>query len=131
MAIVGVYFYYANFWAESGGGESNTAPWTIDLNIPPSSIYAVCGISGYTTFQDGGYGAGATAGVLSYVTQDPQTGVPSQINIPTYQQFVGQVDPMIIPNFLDANVITITFAYNCYADNLLDAEAHFTAFVWG
>jgi hypothetical protein len=66
--------YYWNtgiFWSSGGGEQNNTAPWTVDLNMPPSSAY---GLSGLTYHRHGGGNSGADVGFLPYVTQDPDTG---------------------------------------------------------
>jgi hypothetical protein len=36
-----------------------------------------------------------------------------------------------VPCFSDNNVIIITFAYNCFADDWLSAWASFTVFTFG
>jgi hypothetical protein len=47
--------------------------------IHPHSVYALPSLSTYAWRQNGQ--AGASAGILSYVTQDPSTGTPSQPNV--------------------------------------------------
>jgi hypothetical protein len=113
------------FWAQGGGGETNTAPWTYDLNIPPSSVYGLSNLNYYA--QDSGL-SGAIVGFLSYVTQDPDTGVPSE-NVTS--GLGGNIwnGGWLAPSFLDENVITITLAWNCFADNWMQGMGSFTVFI--
>jgi len=121
-----------------GGGESNWAPWTMDCELPPSSVYALCNLSTYASRQNGQ--AGASAGVLSYVTQDPTTGMPSQpivlsaspvaLQTGSFTSYQWYLEEGLVSCFYDNNVITITFAYNCFADDWLYAWANFTVLVF-
>lgn len=145
MPITGVYYQYIGpFYCGpgSGGGENNLAPWTMDWDLPPSSVYALSNLSTYASRQNGQ--AGASAGILSYVTQDPSTGIPSQpIVLSPSPSFMisGSGGPFgnleedfeegLVPCFYDNNVIIITFAWNAFADNWVSAWASFTAFAFG
>ena len=124
-----------------GGGESNTAPWTFDVDLPPSSVYAFSNLSTYASRQNGQ--AGASTGILSYVTQDPSTGIPSQPNVLSpspgftvsgrggpFGNLEEDFEEGLVPCFYDDNVIIITFAYNCFADNWVSAWASFTVFIF-
>jgi hypothetical protein len=139
-----IYRWSGPFYAGpgGGGGESNTAPWTFDMDPPPSSVYALPSLSTYAWRQNGQ--AGASAGILSYVTQDPSTGTPSQPNVLSpspgilisgsgrpFGNLEGDFEEGLVPCFYDDNVIIITFAYNCFADNWVSAWASFTVFVFG
>jgi hypothetical protein len=113
------------FWAGGGGGETNTAPWTYDANIPPSSVY---GLSSLNYYSGGGSASAAAIGFLSYVTQDPDTGVPSENVI---SQMGGNIygDGSLAPCFLDENVIVVTIACNCFADGGVAAMGSCTLFI--
>jgi len=120
--------YYVNtgvFWATGGGGESNTAPWTYDLNIPPSSVYGLASLNFYT--QDGSL-SGAVVGFQSYVTQNPDTGIPAE-NVTS--GLGGDIwdGGWLAPMILDDNVIVITLAWNCFADDYLEAMGSCTVFI--
>jgi hypothetical protein len=113
-------------WAQGGGGETNPAPpWTYDLNIPPSSVYALANLNYYT--QDGSL-SGAVVGFQSYVTQDPDTGIPTEN--PTSGQG-GDIwnGGWLAPSILDDNVIIITIACSCFADDYMEAMGAFTVFL--
>lgn len=121
-----------------GGGESNWAPWTLDWDLAPSSVYAVASISTYASRQSGG--AGASAGILSYVTKHPRTGVLSQ-HVLSSQPLALQegswpgsenwdLEEGLLPCFFDNNVVTITFAYNAWADDWVTGMASFTGFIF-
>jgi hypothetical protein len=128
MSVVGLYWDYTYGFYSEGGGEGN---WTLDWEISPSSVFALSNLSRYASEQDGGSAAFAYTGLLSYVTQDPQTGVPTEHDIaylPVSQSFFGSG---VVPSFFDSNVITITFGYGCSAENLVEADANFLAFVFG
>lgn len=118
------YWISPAFWASGGGGESNTAPWTSDVNIPPSSVYGLASLNLY----EGEGGSGASVGFLSYVTQDPDTGVPSEHVI---SGMGGNIYGLgwLAPSFLDDDVIIITLAWNCYSDGFVKAMGSFTVFV--
>jgi hypothetical protein len=119
------------FSAWGGGGETNTAPWTQDLQIAPSSVYGLAALNWLQ--QAGGGNWGAIVGFLQYVTQDPDTGVPSTVTTSaaggaiygTANTNVGWLNPVI----LDENVIIITLAWNCFADNYVNALGSFTVFL--
>lgn len=114
--------YYWNkgfFWA-TGGSSGNPAPWTHDLNMPPSSVYGLASLTYYS-----GSGA-ADVGFLSYCTQDPNTGVPSEHVTSTLG---GITSGWLAPCILDENVITITLAWNCTGYNAVQATGGFTVFV--
>jgi hypothetical protein len=143
MPIAQLYFNYTgpfNTNAGGGGGESNTAPWTFDWDMPPSTVYALCSLGTYASRQSGQ--AGASVGILSYITQDPTTGTPSQpivLSPPITLALTGSgyfgnigydIQEGLVPCFFDNNVIIITFAYNCFADNWVYAWASFSVFVW-
>jgi hypothetical protein len=102
------YWITPRFWASGGGGETNTAPWTSDLNIPPSSVYGLASLNLYEAES----GSGASVGFLSYVTQDPDTGIPSENviagmggniwglgwlapSLMSVQALIGSVDPAL------------------------------------
>jgi sporulation protein YlmC with PRC-barrel domain len=131
MSLVGAYFWYTDqFWASNGGGVTNTAPWTADWGIPPSSVLAISSLTEYSIAGSGG----ADVGYLSYVTQDPDTGQPSTHMLsPNAGLAQG-----LVPSFWDDHVIIITGAWNCYvlssgifsATNVT-AVGNFTAFVRG
>jgi hypothetical protein len=120
-------FYAAN------GGETNTAPWTQDLQIAPSSVYGLAALNWVQ--QSGGGAWGAIVGFLQYYTQNPDTGVPSPpvttsaaggaITAGSSGGNVGWLNPVI----LDENVIIITLAWNCFADNDVHAMGSFTVFL--
>jgi hypothetical protein len=117
------------FWAASGGGETNTAPWTQDLYIPPSSVYGLAALNWVQ--QNGGGGWGAIVGFLEYITQDPDTGVPSTVTTSAAGGSIygaGSVG-WLAPVILDENVIIITLAWNCFADNYVNALGSFTVFL--
>jgi hypothetical protein len=121
--------YYWNtgtFWAYGGGGESNTAPWTADLNIPPSSVYGLATLSYYS--ENSGGRNGAIVGFQSYVTQDPRSGTPSEH---VTSQLGGDIwdGGWLATDILDDNVIIITLAWNCYADSAVRAMGAFTVFL--
>jgi hypothetical protein len=104
--------YYWNtgiFWSSWGGG-GNPAPWTVDMNMPPSSVY---GLSSLTYHRHGGGNSGADVGFLRYVTQDPDTGAHSEH---VTSAFGGTFSGWLAPNILDENVITVTIAWNCYSE---------------
>jgi hypothetical protein len=65
------YWMTGVFWADNGGGETNTAPWTVDLNIPPSPVYGVSSLSRFEVADN----SGAVVGFLSYTIQNPDTGI--------------------------------------------------------
>jgi hypothetical protein len=123
------YWITPKFWAVSGGGESNTAPWTHDVNIPPSSVYALASLNFYQQY---GSNNAAIVGFLQYITQDPGTRMPSEHvtsawggDIHTGVEVGGWLAPCI-----DAeNVIEITLAWNCYADDAMAAMGSFTIFL--
>ena len=120
------YFWPGIFSATGGGGEgSDTAPWTNDLNIPPSSVYGLANLSYYG--QDSGL-SGAILGFQSYVTQNPDTGVPTE-NVTS--SLGGDIwdGGWLAPVILDDNVIIITLAWNCFADNWMNALGAFTVFI--
>jgi hypothetical protein len=106
--------------------------------MPPSTVYALCSLGTYASRQSGQ--AGASVGILSYITQDPTTGTPSQpivLSPPiTFALSVSNaslnydLQEGLVPCFFDNNVIIITFAYNCFADNWVYAWASFSVFVW-
>ncbi|MGO8963741.1 hypothetical protein [Mycobacterium sp.] len=125
MPITGAYFWYTgNFNAYGGGGETNTAPWTADAGIPPSSVLAISSLTHYDA-QDL---SGADVGYLSYWTQDPRTRVTSKHTLspePAIFQGLG-----LTPSFYDNNVIIITRAWNCFSSGQVDAIGNFTVFVW-
>ena len=126
MPITGVHYQDFLCYATSGGGETNLAPWTVDWNLSPSMVFAVCSLNNYQGV--GGGIKGAATGILSYETQDPDTQIPSEHAISTGIIYIGgQIEPC----FFDDNVITITFAYNCYADDGILAGGSMTAFVFG
>lgn len=141
MPITEVYYEYIGpfYSGPGGGGESNWAPWTMDWDIPPSSVYALSNLGTYASRQGGQ--AGASTGILSYVTQDPNTGIPSQPNVispspaalqtGSFTSYQWYLEEGLAPCFFDNNVITITFAWNCFADDWLSAWASFTVFVFG
>jgi hypothetical protein len=141
MPITEVYYEYIGpfYSGPGGGGESNWAPWTMDWDIPPSSVYALSNLGTYASRQGGQ--AGASTGILSYVTQDPDTGIPSQPNVispspvalqtGSFTSYQWYLEEGLAPCFYDNNVIIITFAWNCFADDWLSAWASFTAFVFG
>jgi hypothetical protein len=129
-----IYQYVGPFYSgPGGGGESNLAPWTIDWDIAPSSVYALSSLGTYASRQGGQ--AGASAGILSYVTQDPSTGAPSQPNVISPPILITESEGNFLeglaPCFYDNNVIIITFAYNCFADDWVSAWASFTGFIFG
>jgi hypothetical protein len=120
------YYYQTGvFWASDGGGETNTAPWTYDLNIPPSSVYGLANLSYYA--QDGSL-SGAIVGFQSYWTQDPDTGIPRE-NVTS--ALGGDIwnGGWLAPSILDDNVIIITLAWNCFADSWLEAMGALTVFL--
>jgi hypothetical protein len=119
------YWYTSPFWATGGGGETNTAPWTQDVNIPPSSVYALASLNHY---QGGGSSSGAAVGFLSYVTQDPDTGIASENVI---SGLGGNIygGGYLAPAFLDENVIIVTLGWNCFADSGVEAMGSFTLFI--
>jgi hypothetical protein len=120
------YFYTTGvFYASGGGGESNTAPWTYDLEIPPSSIYALANLSQY--IQDGSL-CGAIVGFQSYVTQDPETKIPTEHNT---SDLGGDIwdGGWLAPVVDDDNVITVTLAWNCFADGYMQAAGALTVFL--
>jgi hypothetical protein len=119
------YFVTGVFWASNGGGETNTAPWTYDLNIPPSPVYALANLSHYV--QDGSLN-GAAVGFQSYVTQDPDTGIPTE-NVTSGQGGDIWNGGWLSPTVLDDNVIVITLAWNCFAGGYLEAMGAFTVFL--
>jgi hypothetical protein len=113
------------FYAYGGGGETNTAPWTVDLNIPPSSVYALSSLNYY-----GARGSSAAiAGFVSYVTQDPDTGVPLEHVTSRNGGNIYNGLGWLAPAFLDENVILITLAWNCYADDWVEAMGSFSVFI--
>jgi hypothetical protein len=113
------------FGADEGGGETNTAPWTYDVNIPPSSVYALASLNYYS---GGGSASAAVIGFQSYVTQDPDTGVPSE-NVTSGLGGNIYDGGWLAPAILDENVITITLAWNCFADGGVAAMGFFTVFI--
>lgn len=128
MPITGAYFWdTGNFWADFGGGgldSGSTAPWTADAGIPPSSVLA---ISSLTQFYGAGDRSAANVGYLSYWTQNPRTEKPSEHTVsPGAELAFG-----LTPTFSDDNVIIITRAWHCFADDVVDAVGSFTVFVWG
>jgi hypothetical protein len=118
------YWISPKFWASGGGGETNTAPWTYDANIPPSSVYGLASLNLYNAES----GSGATVGFLSYVTQDPDTGVPSEH---VTSSWGGNIYGLgwLAPCFLDDNVIIITLAWNIFSDGFAEAMGSFTVFI--
>jgi hypothetical protein len=119
------YFTTGEFWGTNGGGESNTAPWTYDLNIPPSSVYALAHLNYYTQW---GSLSGAIVGFQSYVTQNPDTGVPREI---VTSGLGGDIwdGGWLAPVIDDNNVIIITLAWNLFADDFVQASGAFTVFL--
>jgi hypothetical protein len=126
MAIVGAYFWWLSpFWAQDGGGEDNSSQWTADWNIPPSSVLAISSLSHYWNDQM----SGAEVGYLSYTTQNPDTGVPSEHTLsPSADLWSGG---HLTPSFSDDNVIIVTGAWSCFSDGEVEAMGNFTVFVWG
>lgn len=118
------YWVTPRFYASGGGGESNTAPWTADLNIPPSSVYGLASISMY----QGESASGATIGFVSYVTQDPRTGIPSEHTIASWDGNVYGLG-WLAPSLWDQNVIIITLGWNCYSDGFMAALGSLTVFI--
>lgn len=118
------YWVTPRFYASGGGGETNTAPWTADLNIPPSSVYGVGSISMYQAES----ASGADVGFLSYVTQDPRTRIPSEHVVAAYGgDFYGL--GWLAPSILDQNVIIITVGWNIYSDGFAAAMGSLTMFL--
>jgi hypothetical protein len=114
----------STFYASGGGGETNTAPWTYDADIPPSSVYGLASLNLY----EGEGGSGASVGFLSYVTQDPDTGVPSQNVISSWGGNIYGLG-WLAPCFSDDNVIIVTLAWNCFSSGFTKAMGSFTLFI--
>lgn len=116
------------FWTGAGGGgESNTAPWTYDLNIPPSSVYGLASLNYYETA--GSSYSGAIVGFLSYITQDPNTGVPSEHTTSGSGGNIYSAVGWLAPIILDENVIEITGAWNIYSDSAMNVMGSITVFL--
>jgi len=133
MAIVSVWNWdTGNYYCgPGGGGESNTAPWTVDLAIGRWTIFAT---SSLTSFAANSY-AGASAGFLSYWTQDPNTLISSSHVIsPNPSDYPPGVGPGgggqngLTNTFFDYNVIIVTIAWNLFADDYAIMRATFSLF---
>ncbi len=118
------YWITPRFYCSGGGGETNTAPWTTDLNIPPSSVYGLASLNLYEAES----GSGASVGFLSYVTQDPNTGIPSEHVIAGAGGNIYGVG-WLAPAFDDDHVIIITLAWNGYSDGFMAAMGSLTVFL--
>jgi hypothetical protein len=128
MSITSAYFWYTgDFWASDGGGGldgGSMAPWTADAGIPRSSVIA---ISSLTQFYGAGDRSAANVGYLSYWTQKSRDGRPTEHTVsPGPELAFG-----LIPTFSDDDVVIITRAWHCFADEFVDAVGSFTVFVWG
>jgi hypothetical protein len=100
-------------------------PWTYDLGIAPSSVYGLAALNWYG---QGGSSSAAIVGFLSYWTQDPDTGVPSEhVTSGLGGNIYGP--GWLAPVILDENVIIISCAWNCFADSWVEALGSFTVFI--
>jgi hypothetical protein len=80
-------------------------------------VYALSSLNFYRQY---GSNSAAIVGYLQYVTQDPDTRVPSEHVTSAWggDIYTGvEVGGWLAPSFLDENVIEITLAWNCYADS--------------
>jgi len=139
MLVTNLHFWYETVGSgPGGGGESDWAPWTMDWDLPPCTAYAFSNLGSYASRQGGQ--AGASTGILSYITQDPRTGIPSQpivlskppsayVPKSPFGPGFGDLYEGLVPCG-DHNVIIITWAYNCFADDWLNAWVSFTVFTF-
>jgi len=109
-----------------GGGETNTAPWTYDLNIPPSSVYGLASVNYYSFTSST---SGAIVGFLSYITQDPDTGIPSEHTTSGSGGNIYSAPGWLAPIILDDDVIEITGAWNIFSDGWCFAMGSLTVFI--
>lgn len=125
MPLVGLYAQERyGFGAENGGVGS----WTVDFEIPASTVSAVSNLS-YYYFMDAWYGY-AFSGVQSYATEDPNTHIP----LPPHLVGFGVPITGVVPHIFDFNVITVTFGYGVAALNGnsgVYADGVFLVWVWG
>jgi len=97
MSFTGLYWNAMSYYWS--GGDSPT--WTFDLEIAPATIYAEDTISQYQDLGDECY---VSAGIQSYTTRDPSTGVDQPNNVGA-SNVNGVVDTV-----WDNNVSSVTFA---------------------
>ena len=118
------YLNTSRFYASGGGGETNTAPWTYDFNIPPSSVYGLAALN----LMEAESGSGASVGFLSYVTQDPNSGVPSEHTVAGWGGNIYGLG-WLAPTIDAQNVIIVTMAWNIYSDGFAAAMGSMSLFL--
>ena len=90
-----------------------------DVNIAPSNVMAFASLNG-VDFNDPDFvGASILAGFVGYTKVDPQTGVPTQVDLSSFLGWVAT------PGFFDSGVDTITFSLMGSGAQAVTAAASF------
>jgi hypothetical protein len=100
------------YWITGSFDAGSRGPWTHELNIAPSSVYALANLNSYG--QGGDYSS-AVVGFLDYTT-----GYPDGVFTHTW--------PWVAPAINDQNVIQITLVWTCLGDSV-QASGCFTVFL--
>lgn len=118
MAIEGVHYQYVRGWA-----TDTNADWSLDYEIPPSSIYCTSQLAGFS-----GNFASADTGFLQYRVRDPRTGVDTIVTPSHVEAGLMGLAPAFATDNCD--FITFWFHLECADGDGVIAMALFNVFFW-